>query len=459
MRRWIWFLGIGLVIVALISVNKRHDNSNEVGPNVSIASKPVGGLTRPAAETTVRALSSDLLTKPITLRAETGDANAKGQPPASRVIYPRELHAQIDIAATVDAALHAQDKQSPLSKLFELDPKVNIEPVISIDEAALISKAKPLFAGVELAPQDADFTLNDKGNVELVPSKVGRGINTKQLVGAVKAALGKPTLREVPVRLTTIEPKLSTSAASQLGIKDMLSTFTTPFNAGEPRVTNIRNIASMLQSTVIPPGKRFSVNETVGPRTLEKGFVQAPVIYDGEFSKDIGGGVSQFATTLFNAAFFAGVPIKEHKPHSKFISRYPIGREATLSYPHPDLAFVNDYAHPLFLKTAVADSSVTVWLLGTKDGRSVSTTTTQQVIGTNPSVECVATDSRAPGTEKVTHSASKGYLATVTRITKRANGATKTDTFNTRYDPGNKVIEYGGSRSDHCPPSGNAPNL
>ena len=102
--------------------------------------------------------------------------------------------------------------------------------------------------------------------------------------------------------------------------------------------------------------------------------MNAPVIYEGEFTEDVGGGTSQLATTTFNAAFFAGYPFVEYQPHSFYIDRYPMGREATVSYPAPDLKFRNDTAHPFVIATSYTDSSITVSIYGTKDRRDIRAT-------------------------------------------------------------------------------------
>jgi vancomycin resistance protein YoaR len=122
---------------------------------------------------------------------------------------------------------------------------------------------------------------------------------------------------------------------------------------------------------VILPGDRFSINEKVGPRTRANGFVKAPVIYEGEFTEDIGGGVSQFATTFFNAAFFGGYEIVAHKPHTYYISRYPQGREATVSFPQPDLVIANDSTTGILVRTSYTESSITVTFFGDREGRTV----------------------------------------------------------------------------------------
>jgi len=154
-------------------------------------------------------------------------------------------------------------------------------------------------------------------------------------------------------------------------------------------VRNIERSVQILDGTLIEPGERFSLNEVVGPRTIERGFVEAPVIFQGEFDKDIGGGVSQVSTTTFNAAFFAGVPLNEFKAHTFYISRYPMGREATISLPAPDMVWTNDYRTGILVKAATTPTSVTVSLYGTRDGRKVT--------GGEPNV--LAT--RPAGTEEV----------------------------------------------------------
>jgi vancomycin resistance protein YoaR len=122
----------------------------------------------------------------------------------------------------------------------------------------------------------------------------------------------------------------------------------------------------MLRGTLIQPGKTFSVNDAIGRRTADKGFVAAPVIEEGRFAESIGGGISQFATTLFNAAFEAGLDFGSYQSHSIYISRYPYGREATLSYPAPDLEIENSSPHGVLIWPTYNDTSITVTLYSTK---------------------------------------------------------------------------------------------
>lgn len=153
--------------------------------------------------------------------------------------------------------------------------------------------------------------------------------------------------------------------------------FTTYHPCCEARVTNIHLIADAVDGAVVAPGATFSINDHVGERTAEKGYVAAGAIIGGELyccdhPENIGGGTSQFATTFFNAVFFAGLEIVAHRPHSLYFTRYPMGREATLGYPGPDVVFRNDTHTPVRIETSHTATSITVRLIGSNEGRVVT---------------------------------------------------------------------------------------
>lgn len=154
--------------------------------------------------------------------------------------------------------------------------------------------------------------------------------------------------------------------AESLGIKELVGEFTTNYPARQPRVVNIKRISELTRGAIIEPGGTFSINEYVGRRTVENGFVPAGSIMNGVFEDSVGGGISQYATTLFNAAFFAGLDFPEYQSHSIYITRYPYGREATVSFPNPDLKITNTTPHSVLLWPEATDTSITVRLFSTK---------------------------------------------------------------------------------------------
>ena len=161
------------------------------------------------------------------------------------------------------------------------------------------------------------------------------------------------------------EGERGTAWAEELGIQERVSTFTTNYTPGQDRNTNIRLIAELSQGVILMPGEAFSLNEHVGQRTREKGFVPAGTIVNGHLVDSVGGGISQFATTLFNAAFFGGLEFDAYQAHSIYFSRYPYGREATISWPAPALIISNPTPYPVMIWPTSTSSSVTVDLYST----------------------------------------------------------------------------------------------
>lgn len=246
---------------------------------------------------------------------------------------------------------------------------------------------------VDVPARDAEFLTGKK--VRIRPSKPGRTIEpTLAATGLLRIAT-RPS-RTGRVGLAPLPPEFTTSEAEGLGIEERLSTFTTYFPAGEPRVINIQTAAAHIDGTVLEPGEQFSMNAILGQRTLEGGYVMAPAIVDGKFEEQIGGGVSQLATTTFNAAFFAGFPFQEYQAHSFYFDRYPMGREATVSWTAPDLKFTNDTDDAVLIATDSSAVSVTVSAYGTNPGREVEATDPEIVSETKAGftvlVERVVTD-------------------------------------------------------------------
>ena len=152
------------------------------------------------------------------------------------------------------------------------------------------------------------------------------------------------------------------------------------------RIHNVELVAHLVDNKLIAPGATFSFNQATGARTAAKGFLEAPVIINGEVQTGLGGGVCQVSTTVFNAAYEAGLPITARTNHALYISHYPLGRDATVDYPDIDLKFVNDTGHWLLLRTFVGSSSLVVTLYGTPQHRRVVTETAPLTVVSQPPV-------------------------------------------------------------------------
>ncbi|MBO9531462.1 MAG: VanW family protein [Solirubrobacteraceae bacterium] len=216
-------------------------------------------------------------------------------------------------------------------------------------------------AEVSWRPKKAEVTVRSDG-------RSGLAVDVKSLNARVREAVRKNShAAKVPTKVTPAP--VSKSAAEK--IDQVIGTFTTVHPPGQPRVTNIHRIADSVDGTVIAPGAEFSLNGVAGERTKAKGYVEAPFIAGNKIEPSVGGGVSQFSTTMYNAAYFAGLPIVASQPHSLYIDRYPAGRETTLNWPTIDLKWQNDTDAPILVRASYTDTSVTVTLYGHNGGRRV----------------------------------------------------------------------------------------
>jgi vancomycin resistance protein YoaR len=149
-------------------------------------------------------------------------------------------------------------------------------------------------------------------------------------------------------------------------VTEAVAEFTTLHACCENRVTNIQTMADAVTGYYMLPGETLSFNEYIGPRTQEKGYLPAGAIRGGHMTDEVGGGVSQFITTMFNAAYFAGLDLDQYQSHSVYFSRYPFGREATLSIPGPDLVITNSTEYPVLIWPTYDATSITVTLYSKK---------------------------------------------------------------------------------------------
>ena len=216
---------------------------------------------------------------------------------------------------------------------------------------------------VERAPVDAGFeAVGD--DVRVIPAKDGLAVDVPATAKALLAAAVSPSTRTAQLAVRTAGPERTTAEAAAMGIERRLSSYTTLYAGTSDRITNLQLAVGLVNGAVVAPGATFSFNDRVGRRTTERGFRSAPVIIKDEYEEAVGGGVSQVATTVFNAAWEAGLKIAERNPHSLYISRYQTGRDATVNYPDLDLKFVNDTKNWVYVAGASGGAGITVSIYG-----------------------------------------------------------------------------------------------
>ena len=244
-----------------------------------------------------------------------------------------------------------------LAKILQLPTTANTP--ISLTGPAADAYFRRLENAVNRAPKDADFAVNADGSVRVVPARPGVALDVPRSAARILAAAERPTGRVAPLAIASAQPQLTTAKAQALGITGAVGTYSTIYGGDPNRIHNVQLVAHLVDDKLIAPGATFSFNGTTGERSAAKGFLEAPVIINGELQTGLGGGVCQVSTTVFNAAYEAGLPITARTNHALYISHYPLGRDATVNYPDTDLKFVNDTGHwllaPHVRRLVVAD--------------------------------------------------------------------------------------------------------
>ena len=191
----------------------------------------------------------------------------------------------------------------------------------------------------------------------------GFAIDQDKLASGISQALNdKKFDATITATGSTVAPEISASSAKEK--YKTISTFTTTTTANQNRNTNVRLAAEAINGTVIKPGQEFSFNGTVGQRTEAKGYKGAAAYNNGEVVQEIGGGVCQVSTTLYNAVFKAGLKISSRRSHTFEPSYVTPGRDATVSWDQPDFKFINNSSTAIGLRASYADQKVTVAVYG-----------------------------------------------------------------------------------------------
>ncbi|MEU3272938.1 VanW family protein [Saccharomonospora sp. NPDC006951] len=329
----------------------------------------------------------------------------------------------------------------------EIAQSLTFEPkdgslVPKIDHKKVVGAVGPDLADTEKEGKDAKILIKG-GQPTVEPSEDGNKIKWDVTLKPLLDVLKQTEERELTAHYEKQPAKLTTEEANDLGVKEVIGEFTTGGFADDSGV-NIRTVAEKVNGAVVKPGDTFSLNGYTGPRTEAQGYVPAGIIENGAPGKAVGGGISQFATTLYNAYYFAGMADAGHQEHSYYISRYPEGREATV-FQNPDgssvidVGFTNDSQTGVVIETSWSPSEITVRLWGTKryDVESVTGDRTDIV---EPET------TKGPKEDCQPSNGGPGFTVTDTRILKDASSGAvvREEPRTVTYKPQAKVVCKGG---------------
>ncbi|MCY3652799.1 MAG: VanW family protein [bacterium] len=334
-----------------------------------------------------------------------------------------------------DAILHLSVVRLADALTTEVSEGADPSLEVSLDRDVIDGYLDNLRGQFEAPPRNAQILI-DEGNVVFTEGLSGAVIDVDLVLRAIHQAAGRESRQSVLPLQTGVQPEFDIEDLQASGPIGLISEFTTRHSCCQPRVGNIQLMAATLDNLNLLPGERFSLNETVGKRTLEDGYLPAPTIVRGELTDEVGGGVSQFATTFYNAVFWAGMEVIDHKPHSWYFSRYPMGIEATVSWPTPDLVFRNNTDAPLVIDTSYTSTSITVAFYGNNSDREVTATVSPPYNFTDFEKKFEPNPEIMPWEAPVeVGNGSQGFQVTVTRNISYTDGTSAEEKWNVKYRP------------------------
>jgi vancomycin resistance protein YoaR len=355
--------------------------------------------------------------------------------PASEFERVRTEFAEVAVSGPV--SVEAGDESFPLEPADFADAIVltpqdgTITPRADDEKLLEIVHEAADEAGVEKKAKNAKVTF--EGRKPTVKDAVpGVALDDASATAEVWRAISS-TERTAQVETSSTEPKWTTEEVTQTLPKERISTFTTYFPCCQTRVKNIQKGGKVVDGTYVLPGEQFSLNAVLGDTTTaQSGYFPAPIILNGRTAEAYGGGLSQVSTTVFNAAFFSGMALDAWTPHAYYISRYPEGREATISYPELHMKWTNTTDGGVLIKVKTTDTSIKVDFWGTKKWDIEATKSDRY-------------DRVAPATiydddpDCIPQSPVPGFTVDVERIFEEDGKVVKTEEFTTRYQPEDDV--------------------
>jgi vancomycin resistance protein YoaR len=303
---------------------------------------------------------------------------------------------------------------------------------LTFDGAMLVDSVVDRTNDLLTAADDAHFVFQDGAPV-IEGGEPGTTIDPAALSAAVTTAASGDE-RTATVELVESDPEQSVAALEALGIKEKVSEFSTPVPNVPVRTANLRRGAEKVTGTLVKPGETFSLVDTLSPITLEGGYFAAGIVESGRHTEGVGGGLSQMATTTYNAGFFAGLEDVEHRPHSYWFERYPAGREATIFVGSIDMKFKNDTPYGVLMQSWVGGGELHVAIWSTKyydveTSSSGKSNVVQPTTVTHSGADCAPTPAGTPG-----------FSITNYRKVYREGELVKDESYRWTYKPDNAVV-------------------
>ncbi|MCK8826008.1 VanW family protein [Fuchsiella alkaliacetigena] len=423
--------GIGVTIGAQFFFNEHQD---VFFSGVMIEGYNLGGLKQEEVLELLDEITERVLKEDIILEAEKQKWK----------LSPEEIELDYKKQEAVDAAFAIGREGNIWKRGLQIwkvaEQGLNFKLKIEYNEEKLKNKLREINDQVNIEAQDAYLDLETQ---EIVSSRSGQKLDVEDSKQKIVNRLAR--LETLPIRLIVIDqkPRVKAEEIEELGLTEVLSTYTTEFDSSkENRVQNISLASDKINGVFLEAGETFSFNEIVGPRTRQRGYQEAIEIVNREFVTGIGGGICQVTSTLYNSVLLANLEVISRTNHSRPVGYVDLGRGATVYYGLLDFKFKNTSSQPIMILTKMTADELTVKLMGRADNeQEIKITTTEAEVLPYQQVEKINSN-LSPGQENVKREGRTGYRVKVKRKILVNKEVVKEELVSEdTYQPIDKVVE------------------
>lgn len=357
---------VAIICVLGISINyfnKKYIYTDVIAKNIFIEGIDVSNLTK---EEAINCINKNITLSDIQLNYD-GETN---------IISPDEIDLKYNTSEVVDEAYNYTKTDSyfeNIKRFFDLNKNIkNLEIKSLYNENKLSEKIQSISESINMAMENAKVYISDSGNISASSATIGKELDIASTKESIYDAIKNKDYKAIDLKVNIKEPKISTEAAKS--VNTLLAEFSTKFSTNDSnRVTNIVLSAKATSDVLLMPGEEFSYNNLTGKRTKSNGYKDAPVIINGKLEQDVGGGVCQVSSTLFNSVLYSGLDVTSRRNHSLKSSYVSIGRDAMVSDGGSDFRFKNPYSHPVYIKNTVSNGVITSKIYGnSSDKKNIS---------------------------------------------------------------------------------------
>ena len=349
--------------VSINYFNKKYIYTNVIAKNIFVEGIDVSNLTK---EEAINYVNENVILGELQL-------NYNGE---TNVISPDEIDLKYNTSEVVDEAYHYTKTDSyfeNVKRFFDLNKNSkNLEIKSLYNENKLSEKIQNISDSINVDMKNATVYISDSGNISVSSATIGKELDIASTKESIYDAIKNKDYKSIDLKVNIKEPKISTEAVKS--VNTLLAEFSTKFSTKDSnRVTNVVLSAKATSDVLLMPGEEFSYNNLTGKRTASNGYKDAPVIINGKLEQDVGGGVCQVSSTLFNSVLYSGLDVTSRRNHSLKSSYVSIGRDAMVSDGGSDFRFKNPYSHPVYIKNTVSNGVITSKIYGnTSDKKNIS---------------------------------------------------------------------------------------